>query len=231
MIAVSGRLGYYFRVPRSFASELPLIAVCRQRGTKAGDPIVFQTTQGDIAGRYHSVAGGLATRAVVWLSGSGGGFEGPAHGLYAALALELQIMGIESLRLEYRRSTRQDECVRDALVGAHWLTRERGIERLALVGHAFGSAVAITAGAASEKVSAVAALASPTVEAVARLGKPLFLGHGADDQVQPAADCLRLEQRAAGDVTCRIYPGAQHNLDECRDALSADLVGWLDEQL
>jgi len=220
-------------VSRSTAYELPLVDVLRQSGTAAGDPTVFQTVSGEISARYHPVAGGLATRAVVWLPGCGGGLDGPAHGLYRQLAMELQTLGIESLRIDYRRINRIEECVRDCLVGVHWLSRERGIDRIAVVGYSFGAAVALTAGVAARAVNAVAALAAPTggFESVDRLAKPLFLGHGELDDVVPAATTLLNEERAAGDVVCRIYPGGHHDLEECRDTLSADLMTWLDENL
>lgn len=218
---------------RSTVYGLPLVGVRRQPGGEDGDPLIFSTVQGDIAGRYHPVSGGMAVRGVVWLPGTGNGIAGPAHGLYRTLAQECQAQGIESLRIDYRRVNRLEECVRDALVATYWLTRERGIERIALVGHAIGGSAAIIAGVAADEVRMVAALAAPATaaQAVAALGKPLFLGHGADDEVVPATASLRLEQRAPGDVTCRIYPGALHDLDHCRDALSADLIGWLDDHL
>lgn len=218
---------------RSTAYELPLVDVVRRAGGVTGDPVVFRTISGDIVARYHPIAGGLATRGAVLVPGVGGGLDGPAPGFYAEVAEALGARGIEALRLDYRRVNRLEECVRDALVGAHWLSRERGIDQVALIGHSFGGAVAITAGVAGDEVGAVAALASQAAgaEAVTWLGKPLFLAHGDADEVLPVACSLRLAQRANGEVACRIYPGAHHALAECRGELIRDLATWLDTHL
>jgi len=220
-------------VSRTTAYELPLVDVERKPGGAGGDPLAFRTIRGDIVGRYHPVGGGLATRAVVLIPGLAGGLGGPAHGLYETLASDLRAAGVEALRLDYRRVSKLEECVRDAVVGTHWLARERGIERIAVLGHGFGGAVAITAGVAADEVAAVAALSAPIAgtEAVAWLGKPLFLGHGEQDEVEPSNAVERLADRAAGEVTCRIYPGARHDLGECRTEVAADLMAWIDEHL
>ena len=217
---------------RTTIHALPLVEVRRQPGGDGGDRLVFSTVQGDIPGRYHCVGGGLATRGVVWLPGTREGIDGPAHDLYATLAPELQALRVESLRIDYRRVNRLEECVRDALVACRWLTEERGLEQMVLVGHALGGVAAIIAGAAAEEVLAVAALSAPAAadEAVAGFAKPLFLGHGADDEIAPAAGAARLESRAAGEVTRSIYPGAGNDLDACRAALGADLMPWIGAQ-
>lgn len=213
---------------------LPLVEVLRQSGPAAdGDALIFHTVRGNLAARYHPVAGGLAEAAVVWLGDSSAGLAGPGDGLYSDVAATLQQSAIESLRLDYRQPNRLSECVSEVLVGVHWLASERGIDRLALVGHGFGGVVAITAAVAADAVRCVAALATPDTDcdALAWLGKPLFLAHGDADTVVPVTSARRLEERARGEVTCRIYPGAGHGFERCRDALADDLRGWLDEQL
>ena len=218
-------------VSRTTIPALPLVEVRRQPGGEGADRLVLATVQGDIPGRYHCVGGGVATRGVVWLPGTGEGLEGPARGLYAALARDLQARAVESLRIDYRRVNRVEECVRDALVACRWLSEERGLEHLVLVGHGLGGVAAILAAASAEEVRAVAALSPPaTAEEVAVTTKPLFLGHGGEDVIAPAPGASRSESRSAAAVTRRIYPGAGNDLDACREALAVDLLAWLDEQ-
>lgn len=187
----------------------------------------LQTDAGLISCRYHEAAEGDA--AVVWLSGAGGGLEGPAHGLYPRLAGRLVGEGISSLRFDYRHPTFIETCVLDTLLSIVYLGT-RGRRRIALVGHSFGGAVAITAGVLSDAVSAVAALSSQTygTESVAELSpRPLLLIHGADDEVLPDVCARDLYQRASEPRSLLIYPDCGHGLDACRDRVDHDLTVWL----
>jgi len=186
----------------------------------------LQTDAGLIPCRFHEAPGDAA---VVWVGGAGGGLDGPAHGLYPRLARLLVGQGISSLRIDYRHPNFMETCVLDTLLSIAYLgTRERN--RLALVGHSFGGAVAITAGALSEAVAAVAALSSQTygTELVAELSpRSLLLIHGAADEVL-SDDCSRdLYQRAHEPRSLLIYPDCGHGLDECRDRVDHDLTVWL----
>jgi hypothetical protein len=185
------------------------------------------TDAGLISCQYHEAVGGDA--AVVWVGGAGGGMDGPARGLYPRLAGQLVRDGISSLRLDYRHADFLETCVLDTLMGTVYLGT-RGRLRVALVGHSFGGAVAITAGAMSNAVLAVAALSSQTfgTDPVAELSpRPLLLIHGESDEVLPV-DCSReLYLRAREPRTLRLYPDCGHGLDECRDRLDHDLLAWL----
>jgi alpha-beta hydrolase superfamily lysophospholipase len=203
------------------------------RGVEQG-PVVdgvehlrLETDAGLIACRLHEAAG--AEAAILWVGGAGGGLDGPAHGLYPRLAGRLVPDGISSLRLAYRHPNFIETCVLDTLVGVVYLLT-RGINRIALVGHSFGGAVAITAGALHNAVTAVAALSSQTygTELVDQLTpRPLLLIHGADDEIL-SADCSRdLYARAEEPRSLLIYPDCHHGLDECRDRLDHDLQLWL----
>jgi dienelactone hydrolase len=216
-------------VARSTLFALPLVEVLRHPAADdGGDRVIFQTVRGGISARLHPVPGGSSEQAVVWLPGAERVADPAVEAFFMEGARELVGRGIESVRLAYRRPNRLDECVRDALVVAEWLSSERGIERIVLVGHGFGGAVAVTAGVASPVVSAVAALAAESAgtETVDQLDKPLFLAHGDADPVVPVACTNRLAQRAAGEVTCRVYPGG-HDLAAARPRVLADLAAWL----
>jgi hypothetical protein len=187
------------------------------------------TDAGAVECRWHP-APAEGDAAVLWVFGAGGGLGGPAGGLYTRLGGRLRSGGIASLEVAYRHPGRLGDCVRDVLLGLAWLAGE-GRRRVALVGHSFGGAVAITAGAASEAVVAVAALSSQTrgTEAVASISpRPLMVMHGTADEVLPDACSRDIHGRARQPKELVLYPGCRHGLDECRDALDRDLAGWLE---
>jgi pimeloyl-ACP methyl ester carboxylesterase len=189
------------------------------------------TDGGEIACRLHPATEGDA--AVLWVFGAGGGLGGPAGGLYPRLAQRLRSYGVLSLELAWRQPARMAPCVADLLAGLDWLVGQ-GRRRVALVGHSFGGAVVIAAGAAREEVVAVAALSSQTAGtelAGALAPRPLLLVHGLADEVLPPACSRDIHRRAAEPKEIILYPGCGHGLDECRDALDRDLFGWLSRVL
>lgn len=187
---------------------------------------------GAIECRYHEAAPGDA--AVLWMFGAGGGLGGPAGGLYIRLAERLaETDEVASLRMDYRRPGDLNACVLDVLSGMLYLEgRER--TRVVLVGHSFGAAVAIAAGAAHERVAAVAALSTQIygTEGVAGLSpRPLLLIHGAADEVLPEYCSHDVYSRALEPKRLIVYPNCRHGLDHCREELDRDLYGWLREVL
>jgi len=188
----------------------------------------LRTDGGDIACRLHAAAPGDA--AVLWVPGAGGGLGGPAGGLHARLAGRLRGRGVLSLELAWRRPARLGPCVADVAAGLDWLAAE-GRRRVVLVGHSFGGAVAISAGALREEVAGIAALSSQTAGtelAGSVAPRPLLLVHGLEDEVLPAACSRDIHRRAAEPKTMILYPGCRHGLDECREALDRDLTGWIE---
>ncbi len=191
--------------------------------------VTLRTDAGSIRCRYHAADGGDA--AALWVFGAGGGLGGPAGGLYARLARQLTGEGIASLELDYRRAGDLWGCVLDVLVGIGYLGTQ-GRSRIILVGHSFGGAVVITAGAESEAVIGVAALSSQSygTDAAGRLSpRPLFLGHGTADEVLSDRCSRDIYQRAKEPKRLALYPGCRHGLDQCREDLDRDLLAWIRE--
>jgi len=193
------------------------------------EPVWLHTNDGTIHARYHPAEAG--DTAVLWVFGAGGGLGGPAGGLYSRLAAELVPDGIASLRLDYRRPAELIPCVLDVLVGIAYLGT-LGRARVVLVGHSFGGAVVITAGAVSQEVVAVAALSSQT-GGTAQVGaispRPLLLMHGTADEVLPDRCSRDIYRRAGEPRRLQLYEGCRHGLDDCREAIDRDLLGWLRE--
>lgn len=198
--------------------------------------LTLRTDRGDILTRYHPASGaegGPAKTGVIWVGGSGGGLDGPARGLYPAACTGLQERGVGGLRLHYRRPNNLAECVLDTLLGIEFLAGE-GVESVALVGHSFGGAVVIAAGVNSPRVSAVVPMSSQTHGTGAApevAPRPMLLIHGTADEILPDACSRDIFRRAREPKELRLFPGARHGLDECREEVLALLLSWLPERL
>ena len=189
--------------------------------------VTLRTSAGTIDCRFHDVPHGDA--AVLWVFGAGGGLGGPAGGLYARLARQLVGDGVASLELDYRRPGDLPNCVLDVLLGVSYLGT-LGRSRVVLAGHSLGGAVVITAGATSEAVIAVAALSSQThgTDLADQISpRPLLLIHGTADEVLPDTCSRAIHRRAREPKRLVLYPGCRHGLDQCREELDRDLLGWL----
>ena len=188
--------------------------------------LTLRTDDGDISCRLHPAEGDTA---VLWVGGAEGGLNGPARGIYTRLAGRLVADRIASLRLHYRRPNHLMDCALDVLIGVAYL-EAHGYGRIILVGHSFGGAVVITAGAASENVIAVVPMSSQTygTSTVGNLSpRPLLLIHGSADEVLPD-DCSKdLYRRANPPKEILLYPGCRHGLDECREEVDRDLLAWI----
>jgi pimeloyl-ACP methyl ester carboxylesterase len=222
------------RGPRD--TSISLLGVQRTPLSAGVEDLIVQTDRGDIRGYYHPAGpeGAPGDAVVLWVGGAGGGTEGPAGGIYRTLAEQLAGQGIGSVRLDYRYPNVLLECLADVLVTLAWLEDSEGVRRAALVGHSFGGAVVIDAGALSPIVKTVVTLSSQTYGAdlVHDVSpRTLLLIHGADDQVLPASCSRNLYEAAAEPRELVIYPGAGHGLNECAAALHDLLYTHLRAQL
>ncbi len=214
---------------RPAAAELALLGAAAEPAGAGAERVVLDTSRGAIECRYHDAPAGDA--AVLWVFGAGGGLGGPAGGVYERLGARLAPDGLASLQVAYRRPADLVECVLDVLAGVAYLA-ERGRARVVLVGHSFGGAVVITAGATSDAVIAVAALSSQlagTGAADQLAPRPLLVAHGTADEVLPDRCSRDIHARAREPKRLVLYPGCRHGLDACRDDLDRDLTAWLRE--
>ncbi len=170
--------------------------------------------------------------AVIWVAGKLGGFDGPS-GLYGPLSGEMAKDGIGSLRLHYREPGILQECIHDVLAGVAFL-KEKGMRHIGLVGHSFGGAVVIGAAAQIPDVAAVVALSSQTHGArpVAQVApRPILIVHGMADRHLPPTCSLTIYGWAQEPKELVLYPGAGHNLWQCRHEVRKLLKEWLMKQL
>ena len=196
-----------------------------------GEGILFRTSRGEIKGILHRSP--KAKQGVVWVCGARGGFGGPGLGTYQRLAEEFTFQDITSLRLDYRQANSLDECVMDLLVGVAGL-KGLGCRPVVVVGHSFGGAVVIAAGAASEQISGVVSI-SPQTYGAAEAGqispRPILLVHGKADTRLPYSCAMQIHEMAQEPKKLVLFEGAEHRLEECRDELEDLLREWIPETL
>lgn len=192
-----------------------------------GEGVLLQTDRGDIQAIMHQAP--EAQYGVIWVCGARGGFGGPGRGTYARLAEGLLGERIASLRMNYRHPNILPECALDILAGLTYL-QQRHVQPVVLVGHSFGGAVVIAAGAVTPHVAGVVALAPQTYGArlVEQLApRPLLVVHGKADTRLPYTCGVQIYDWAQEPKQLVLYEGAEHRLDECAEALEQLLTQWI----
>lgn len=192
--------------------------------------LTLQTTRGPIPLILHSAE--QPGRAALCVSGAIGGYDGPAT-LYARLGLALPKTGISIARIDYRQPNDFGECVLDTMAGITFL-RGTGYNRVALIGHSFGGAVAINAGTLSPAVATVIAISSQLggAHVVGELApRPLLLMHGTADPILSHECSEILYQRAGEPKELKLFADAGHLLAEAGDEMTALAEDWLRERL
>jgi len=212
--------------PMSDEINLRITGVERGEEIAGARKLTLATTRGPIPLLYHAPA--EAGRAVLCVGGAIGGFDGPAL-LYPRLGLMLPGTGLGVARLDYRAPNDFGECVLDAMAGVTFL-RGMSHQRIAIVGHSFGGAVAINAGTLSRNVTTVVALSSQLAGAhvVADLApRPLLLVHGTADTILPHQSSEAIYERAQEPKTLKLIPGADHLYSGFGDEVFDLVQKWL----
>lgn len=173
-----------------------------------------------------------AETAVVMCGGAMGGLLGPANGLYHDLGLALAASGVDTVRVGYRRPGELASCVIDAAVAVQLLS-DAGAQRVVVVGHSFGGAVAVRVGAALPRViCGVVTLATQSAgcEVASQLrGRPVLVIHGDADELLRFAASETVSKLAGGELV--VLGGSGHMLVQGADALRRLLSRWIPSAL
>lgn len=192
-----------------------------------GEGLALVTDRGDV--RTIKRSADNSRKGVIWVCGARGGFGGPGPDLYAQLADEFTQQGITSLRLDYRVPNDLPECAVDLMAGVSYL-ESTGHDPVVIVGHSFGGAVVIAAGAVSRHVAGVVSLSPQTYGAnMAGLvsPRPVLIVHGKADTRLPYSCGMQVYEWANEPKKLVLYDGAEHRLEECREELATLLTEWI----
>jgi predicted alpha/beta hydrolase family esterase len=166
---------------------------------------------------------------IVMMGGAMGGTLGPGNGLYNDFGHSLAEYGVPSIRLSYRKPNDMDSCCVDAAAAVQLLIGS-GVDRVVLMGHSFGGAVAIrVAVGLSEMVAGVVTFATQSAgcEIAGGLqGKPLLMFHGDSDSILPA-EASEMVRTIAGYGDLRIMEGDDHLLTNSHDHMFEEVLKWL----
>lgn len=188
------------------------------------------TMRGMLSVLWHQVPAGTAVRpaAIVACGGAMGGLLGPAHGLYQHLGERWAVRGVPVLRVSYRRPNDLDACCLD-VAAATQLAADAGAQRIVVMGHSFGGAVAVRVGVAMDEVAGVVTFATQSAgcEIASGLrGRPLLLFHGDHDELLPVQSS-EVVAAMAGQGEVVVCEGDGHLLEHS----GPDILEWLDQWL
>jgi len=188
------------------------------------------TMRGLVTVLWHVPARGVDVRpaAIVACGGAMGGLLGPADGLYQRLGDVWSSRGVPVLRIDYRKPNDMDSCCLD-VASAVQMAADAGAQRVVVMGHSFGGAVAVRVGVVMDEVSGVVTFATQSAgcEVAGGLrGRPLLLFHGDMDEILPMQSSEVVAAIAGGGevVVCE---GDGHLLARSADLMFARLEQWL----
>jgi acetyl esterase/lipase len=168
--------------------------------------------------------------ALVLCGGAMGGLLGPGDALYHRLGVEWAARGVPVLRLSYRRPNDLDLCCVDMAAAAQLAIGGAGADRVVLMGHSFGGAVAVRVGVGlREMVGGVVTFATQSAgcELAAGLhGLPFLLFHGDRDEILPA-EASEMVRMIAGHGDMVRLPNDGHLLAKSDAVLWERLEDWL----
>lgn len=198
---------------------------------EGGQSVVLDTSRGEVFCAYNPCPN--ANAAVMWVSGARGGLDGPANGIYKDLSKDLVSNGLASLRLDYRYPGMSEECLVDASAGLAFLEK-MGLTKIGIVGHSFGSAIALGLAPLNSNIRAVVSISSQlygshNVNKISN--KPLLLIHGALDSHIAPYNAEIIFESANEPKELVILDQGDHSLSACRDELYELLQTWLEKTL
>ncbi len=189
------------------------------------------TMRGLLTLLWHEPSGdGVPPAALVLCGGAMGGLLGPAEGLYHRLGVEWAARGVPVLRVSYRRPNDLDACCLDVAAAVQLAVGGAGAERVVVMGHSFGGAVAVRVGVGLDAmVAGVVTFATQSAGCEVAGGlapRPLLLFHGTRDEILPF-ESSEMVRMIAGTGELVPLPGDGHLLARSGDVLWETLESWL----
>ena len=194
--------------------------------------IEMYTMRGLLTILWHEAADGAARQpgALVLCGGAMGGLLGPGDALFHRLGVEWSARGVPVLRVSYRRPNDLDLCCVDVAAAAQLAIGGAAADRVVLMGHSFGGAVAVRVGVGlREMVAGVATFATQSAgcELAGGLqGLPFLLFHGERDEILPI-QASEMVCMIAGHGELVRLPGDGHLLARSDEAMWERLESWL----
>lgn len=167
--------------------------------------------------------------AIVTCGGAMGGVLGPGHGLFHVIGDRWSRREVSVYRVGFRIPNDLDRCAHDVACAVEMAIGD-GAERVVVMGHSFGGAVAVrVAVVMTAEVAGVVTFATQSAGcevAAALAGRPLLLFHGDRDEILPlqASEMVRL---IAGAGELVVLPGDGHLLGRSDDVMLERLDEWL----
>lgn len=188
------------------------------------------TMRGLVTVMWHQVPAGVAVSrsALVLCGGAMGGLLGPANGMYQELGDRWASRGVPVLRVSYRRPNDLDACSLD-VAAAVQLASDTGAERVVVMGHSFGGAVAVRVAVVMDEVAGVVTFATQSAGcevAPGLRGRPFLLFHGDADELLPL-ESSRVVAAMAGRAEVVVCEGDNHLLTHSGAEMIATLDDWL----
>lgn len=192
--------------------------------------IEMYTMRGLLGILWHEPVGDARDVGVVMMGGAMGGLMGPGDALYNQLGEDFSGRGIPAMRISWRKPNDMDACCVDAAAAVQMMVGT-GCDRVILMGHSFGGAVAVrVAVGLSAMVTGVVTFATQSAgcEVAGGLdGRPLLMFHGDRDEILPV-EASEVVRAIAGSGELRIMPGDGHLLAKSHDIMREEVNAWCD---
>lgn len=192
--------------------------------------IEMYTMRGLLGILWHEPVGDARDVGVVMMGGAMGGLMGPGDALYQQLGEDFSARDIPAMRISWRKPNDMDACCVDAAAAVQMMVGT-GCDRVILMGHSFGGAVAVrVAVGLSEMVTGVVTFATQSAgcEVAGGLaGRPLLMFHGDRDEILPV-EASEVVRSIAGSGELRIMPGDGHLLAKSHDVMREEVNAWCD---
>ncbi|MCU1398666.1 MAG: hypothetical protein JWN62_1775 [Acidimicrobiales bacterium] len=168
--------------------------------------------------------------AIVACGGAMGGLLGPADGLYHQLGEAWSARGVAVLRVDYRKPNDLDACCVDVAAAVQLAVVGGDAQRVVVMGHSFGGAVAIRVAVSLPAIVAgvvTFATQSAGCEIAGGLaGRPLLMFHGDRDEILPL-QASQIVQAMAGGGELVVCEGDGHLLLKSAAMMRERLDAWI----